>query len=72
MMKRIIPQINQEVIVNNIHYAKTIVSHIQYVDREDRYHIILSWTDKDGKNLGTSRIYDTDYGKTWFFKHEIN
>lgn len=72
MMKRIIPQINQEVIVNNIHYAKTVVSYIQYVEQEDRYHIVLSWTDKDGKSLGTSRIYDTDYGKTWFFKNEIN
>lgn len=66
MMMNDLPEIGEQIIVNNIRYAKAIVSDVKWMPQECRVLIELEWNDLDGKSLGKSRVFHYDQNKTWF------
>lgn len=61
-----LPEIGEQIVVQNIRHSKAIVSDIVWVSSESRFMIELSWQDQDDKFIGKSKIYHHDQNKVWF------
>ena len=67
-----LPKLNERLLVQNITYAKAYVTQHIWLEDERRYELKLRWEALDGTDLGTSKVYDTDEGKTWHRWNEVN
>lgn len=67
-----LPKLNERLLVQNINYAKAYVIQHTWLETEHRFELKLRWEALDGTDLGMSKVYDTDEGKTWFRWNEVN
>lgn len=65
-------KIGDRLLINNIHHARAFVESIEELKQEARKQINVRWEFLDGTPCGLSKVYDTDYQKTWIQYFECN
>ena len=67
-------EINEQVRVDGIDYAKAFVKSARWLSDQDRWQIMLRWEYTDGTPVAGdgSVVYSTDYQKIFFKYLEVN